>query len=70
MERAEAGKASKAKIVKPDEGRRWADVHHYAYSAALTDIIDQCSSRRTMRKKLSARRVRRGCRFLNFHPCN
>ncbi|MCJ1399839.1 hypothetical protein MMC11_003042 [Xylographa trunciseda] len=41
MERFEAQKASKRKIVKPNKGRRWADVYHYAYSAALTDIVDQ-----------------------------
>ncbi|MCJ1383123.1 hypothetical protein MMC17_006236 [Xylographa soralifera] len=41
MERAEAEKASKGKTVKPNKGRRWADVYRYAYSAALTDIVDQ-----------------------------
>ncbi|MCJ1387525.1 hypothetical protein MMC18_000368 [Xylographa bjoerkii] len=41
MERVEAEKAGKGKIAKPNKGRRWADVYHYAYSAALTDIVDQ-----------------------------
>ena len=41
MERAEAETASKGKVAKPDKGRRWADVYRYAYSAALTDIVDQ-----------------------------
>ena len=41
MERVEAEIASTGKIVKPNKGRRWADVYRYAYLAALTDIVDQ-----------------------------
>ncbi|MCJ1248363.1 hypothetical protein MMC30_005580 [Trapelia coarctata] len=41
MEVAEAAKANEPKETSPKKGRKWADVYHYAYSAALTDIVEQ-----------------------------
>ena len=41
MELAEAAKASEPRETSPRKGRKWADVYHYAYSAALTDIVEQ-----------------------------
>jgi len=40
MEVAEAAKAKEPKESSPRKGRKWADVYHYAYSAALTDIVE------------------------------
>ncbi|KAI5788130.1 hypothetical protein FPQ18DRAFT_53957 [Pyronema domesticum] len=28
-------------VARPEKARRWADVYHYAYAAALTDIVAQ-----------------------------
>ena len=41
MEVVEAAKANEPEEASPRKGRKWADVYHYAYSAALTDIVEQ-----------------------------
>jgi hypothetical protein len=41
MEVAEAAKANEPKTTSLRKGRKWADVYHYAYSTALTDIVEQ-----------------------------
>ena len=41
MESLEADKATELRKSAPKKGRRWADVYHYAYSTALTDIVEQ-----------------------------
>ena len=41
MEITEAENANGKQNKKSNRGRRWADVYHYAYSSALTDIVDQ-----------------------------
>jgi len=32
--------------AKMDGGKRWADVYQYAYSAALTDIVEELEEMR------------------------
>ena len=41
MELLEADKANEPRKSALRKGRRWADVYHYAYSTALTDIVEQ-----------------------------
>jgi len=37
----EAQQAVNGTNPRPEKGRRWADVYQYAYSSALTDIVEQ-----------------------------
>jgi hypothetical protein len=37
-------------------GRRWADVYQYAYSSALTDIVDQLEQMRIWTTKIVGQR--------------
>ena len=41
LEDVEAEQESRSKTFSNPVGRRWVDVYRYAYSAALTDIVDQ-----------------------------
>ena len=41
LEDVEAEKESRSKTISDPIARRWVDVYRYAYSAALTDIVDQ-----------------------------
>lgn len=41
MERVEREQIAGPKRPKPGKSRRWADVYQYAYSSALTDIVEE-----------------------------
>ena len=40
MDEAEVERARKEFVAKDPHRRRWADIYHYAYSTALTDIVE------------------------------
>ncbi|KAA8909150.1 hypothetical protein FN846DRAFT_627487 [Sphaerosporella brunnea] len=42
------------RLVRPREEktRRWADIYHYAYSAALTDIVGQVELLERLTKRI------------------
>ncbi|KAL8719718.1 MAG: hypothetical protein Q9225_003318 [Loekoesia sp. 1 TL-2023] len=41
MEEVEAKQATQNPVLDGKEGRRWADVYRFAFSSALTDIVEQ-----------------------------
>lgn len=51
-EQAETGKNTKEKASESGGGRRWADVYHYAYSGALTDIVEQLQEMQKFTKEI------------------
>ncbi|SLM35033.1 hypothetical protein LPUS_04038 [Lasallia pustulata] len=53
MEEAEAEHARFVKEPRPEKGRRWADVYQYAYSSALTDIVEQLQQLQSYTKEIT-----------------
>lgn len=53
MEEVEAEHAGLGKEQRPERGRRWADVYHYAYSSALTDIMEQLQQLQGFTKEIT-----------------
>lgn len=53
MEEVEAEHANLAKKPSPEQGRRWADVYQYAYSSALTDIVEQLQQLQRYTKEIT-----------------
>ena len=53
MEEVEAEHAGRGKEQRPELGRRWADVYQYAYSSALTDIVEQLQQLQRYTKEIT-----------------
>ena len=53
MEELEAELASHGRDPRPEKGRRWADVYQYAYSSALTDIVEQLEQLQRYTKEIT-----------------
>ncbi|KAL7276352.1 Zinc finger protein [Rhizina undulata] len=49
----EENEALRAVTPKPEKSRRWADVYQYAYSAALTDIVEQLENLQQLTKSIT-----------------
>lgn len=53
MEQVEQELNAAPKRPKPGKNRRWADVYQYAYSSALTDIVEQLQQLQTFTKAVT-----------------
>ncbi len=53
MEEVEQEQSAAPKRPKPGKSRRWADVYQYAYSSALTDIVEQLQQLQTYTKVIT-----------------
>lgn len=56
MERVEDRDAAEHVEGDPLGGRRWADVYRYAYSAALTDIVEEVQTLQRFTKEVTGER--------------
>ncbi|MCJ1303119.1 hypothetical protein MMC08_005926 [Hypocenomyce scalaris] len=53
VEELEAEHGSHKRDPRPEKGRRWADVYQYAYSSALTDIVEQLEQLQRYTKEIT-----------------